>query len=108
MLAASLLKRKVGKLLQYVIEANDERVEKIVDAKISKSADPNLMFEAVQLTQHGQTEKISPLGYAFKVYDTYTRSVSVLGVPFILGSELSNKLIELHSRIRPLLYKEKA
>ena len=57
---------KSAKLLDFVTEANYTEAEKIV------AVDPLLMFQSVLLKySDGKSESISPLKFAFKVYDTY-------------------------------------
>lgn len=57
---------EAGKLLHAVVYANYE------EAKIAIKENPSLMFKHVNFRYHdGSSECISPLKYAFKIYDTY-------------------------------------
>ncbi len=57
---------KAGRLLNNVVDADYEKVSNAIDK------DPSLMFEPVSFVySDGSSERISPLKYAFKVYDTY-------------------------------------
>ncbi len=54
------------RLLMLIKQADWNAIEKIINAH------PTLMFERVQSTITEQSERISPVQYAFFLYDTYT------------------------------------
>lgn len=91
-----------AKLLHYVLRADYDAVEKIIDT------DPSLIFQETNyMRSDGGVESISSLNYSFKVYDTYMYKLFLEKIVdnqnhIDLYKSLAHKQVK-HINLQPLL-----